>query len=74
MRLVRGLVFRLRTGTCDNDNDNDHSSSQLPVDNALTCSKGQSAWAVALPWSMEIRSVQMICGCFGVVKVQLSIS
>ena len=32
----------------DNVNDNDHSFSQ-PVHKALTCPRGQSAWAVALP-------------------------
>ena len=30
------------------DNDNDHSYRQLPVNKALTCPEGQSAWAVAL--------------------------
>ena len=36
----------LQSDDNDNHNDSDHSSSQLPVRKALTCSKGQSVWAV----------------------------
>ena len=51
LKMVMALdVFGLSTvepTNDDNDNDNDHSFSQLPVHKALTCPKGQSAWAVA---------------------------
>ena len=39
--------------------DNDHSFNQLPEHKALTCPKGQNAWAVAPPWlAKETRSMQ----------------
>ena len=54
----------------DNDNDNDHSFSQLPKHKALTCPKGQSAWAVA---AKEIRSVHRIIHHGALVAVVVAV-
>ena len=42
----------------DNDNDNGHSFSQLSEHKALTCPKGQSAWALNPPWLAKGKSLR----------------
>ena len=44
---VKNRTRKTRLSEPCNDNDSDHSFSQLSVHNALTCSEGQSAWALA---------------------------
>ena len=55
----------------DNDNDIDHSSSQLPVHKALTCSPGQSArgsarslvWRITRLMQKELAKVHLCKAC-----------
>ena len=54
------------------DNDNDHSSSQLSVREALTCSEGHGAWALAQKNCLCVPGIvplgmKLACSCCGVM-------